>query len=183
MFSEKNEYFSQCIFEHVYFSHPDSNLFGKNVHSVRFQYGQRLAEEYPVDADIVIAIPDSGKTAALGFSRYSGIPMDFGFIRNHYVGRTFIMPEEHQRSHWVDMKLAVLPEVIKGKRIVTIDDSIVRGNTATKRISYLREAGAKEVHMRISCPPIRFPCFYGIDFPTKKELAARQSLWMKSRTC
>jgi amidophosphoribosyltransferase len=172
MFSEKKEYLAQCIFEHIYFAHPDSHLFGKNVHSVRCKYGRRLAEEYPVDADIVIAIPDSGNSAAVGFSQHSNIPLDLGFIRNHYVGRTFIMPEEQQRKQSVEMKLAVLPEVIRGKRVVAIDDSIVRGNTCSKRISYLREAGAKEVHFRISCPPIRFPCFYGIDFPTKKELIA-----------
>lgn len=171
-FSDKKDHYAQCVFEHVYFAHPDSLLFGKNVHAVRFAYGRRLAEERPVDADIVIPIPDSGNSAALGFSRYSSIPLEFGFIRNHYVGRTFIMPEEQQRSHWVDMKLAVLPETVKNKRVVAVDDSIVRGNTASKRIKYLREAGAKEVHFRISCPPIKFPCFYGIDFPTKNELVA-----------
>lgn len=172
MFSEKKASFSHCVFEHIYFAHPDSYLFEQNVHSVRFQYGQKLAAEHPVEADIVIAIPDSGNSAALGYSKQSGIPLDFGFIRNHYVGRTFIMPEENSRSHWVDMKLAVLPEVVKDKRVIAVDDSIVRGNTAARRVKYLKEAGAKEVHMRISCPPIRFPCFYGIDFPTRKELIA-----------
>jgi amidophosphoribosyltransferase len=172
MFAEKKENYSHCVFEHVYFAHPDSYLFEQNVHNVRLNYGKRLAEEYPVEADIVIAIPDSGNSAALGYSKKSGIPLDFGFIRNHYVGRTFIMPEEDSRSHWVDMKLAVLPEVVKGKRVIAVDDSIVRGNTAARRVKYLREAGAKEVHMRISCPPIKHPCFYGIDFPTKKELVA-----------
>ncbi len=173
-FSEKKDHFAQCIFEHIYFAHPDSNLFGRNVHSVRYQYGRQLAMEYPVDADIIIAIPDSGNSAALGFSQCSEIPLDFGFIRNHYVGRTFIMPEAQERRHWVDMKLAVLPEVVKGKRVVAIDDSIVRGNTSANRIKYLRKAGAKEVHVRISCPPIKYPCYYGIDFPTKKELIATQ---------
>jgi len=171
-FSEQEGHVAQCIFEHIYFAHPDSLLFGKNVHQVRLQLGRRLAEEYPVDADIVIAVPDSGNSAALGFSQKSGIPLDFGFIRNHYIGRTFIMPEDHARKHSIDMKLAVLPEVVKGKRVVAVDDSIVRGNTATKRIAYLRDAGAKEVHFRISCPQIKFPCFYGIDFPTKEELPA-----------
>jgi amidophosphoribosyltransferase len=171
-FCEQSEHSSQCIFEHVYFAHPDSTLFGRNVHAVRFHYGKRLAREHPVDADIVIPIPDSGNSAALGFSRCSGIPLDFGFIRNHYVGRTFIMPEEKSRSHWADLKLAVLPEVVKGRRVVAIDDSIVRGNTASRRIALLREAGAREVHMRVSCPPIRYPCFYGIDFPTAEELVA-----------
>ena len=172
MFAEKKENYSHCVFEHVYFAHPDSYLFEQNVHNVRLNYGKKLAEEYPVEADIVIAIPDSGNSAALGYSKQSGIPLDFGFIRNHYVGRTFIMPEEDSRSHWVDMKLAVLPEVVKGKRVIAVDDSIVRGNTAARRVKYLREAGAKEVHMRISCPPIKHPCFYGIDFPTKEELIA-----------
>lgn len=172
MFCEIKEPLAQCIFEHVYFAHPDSLLFGKNVHSIRMQYGRRLAEESPVDADIVIAIPDSGNSAALGFSHHSGIPLEFGFIRNHYVGRTFIMPDDRQRRSSVDMKLAVLPDVVKGKRVVAIDDSIVRGNTSSKRIAYLRDAGAKEVHFRISCPPIKFPCFYGIDFPTREELVA-----------
>ncbi len=172
MFAEKHRNYSHCVFEHVYFAHPDSYLFEQNVHNVRLNYGKRLAEEYPVEADIVIAIPDSGNSAALGYSKQSGIPLDFGFIRNHYVGRTFIMPEEDSRSHWVDMKLAVLPEVVKGKRVIAVDDSIVRGNTAARRVKYLREAGAKEVHMRISCPPIKHPCFYGIDFPTKEELIA-----------
>ncbi len=171
-FAEPGTPLAQCIFEHIYFAHPDSLLFGKNVHMVRSRYGKRLAEEYPVDADIVIAVPDSGNSAALGYSRHSEIPLDLGFIRNHYVGRTFIMPEDHQRKKSVDIKLAVLPEVVKGKRVIAIDDSIVRGNTASKRISYLREAGAREVHFRISCPPIKYPCFYGIDFPTKKELVA-----------
>lgn len=171
-FAEKGEHLAQCVFEHVYFAHPDSLLYGKNVHMVRSIYGQRLAFEYPVEADIVVPVPDSGNSAALGFSKYSGIPLDFGFIRNHYVGRTFIMPEDQQRKQSVDIKLAVLPEVIRGKRVVAIDDSIVRGNTSSKRISYLRQAGAKEVHFRISCPPIKFPCFYGIDFPTKTELVA-----------
>ncbi|MEI6126746.1 MAG: amidophosphoribosyltransferase, partial [Pseudomonadota bacterium] len=176
MFSDKKERSAQCIFEHIYFAHPDSLVFGKNVHATRMQYGKRLAEEYPVEADVVVAIPDSGNSAALGFSHHSGIPLDFGFIRNHYVGRTFIMPEESQRKYSVDMKLAVLPEAVKGKRVVAIDDSIVRGNTSSRRIAYLREAGAKEVHFRISCPPIKFPCFYGIDFPTREELiAAAQS--------
>jgi len=121
---------------------------------------------------MVIPIPDSGNSAALGYSLESGIPLNFGFIRNHYVGRTFIMPEDTQRKISADMKLAVLPEVVKGKRIIAVDDSIVRGNTAAKRITLLREAGAKEVHVRISCPPIKCPCFYGIDFPTREELVA-----------
>ena len=172
MFADACTSCAQCIFEHIYFAHPDSRIFGHNVHDVRFRYGQTLADEFPVAADIVIPIPDSGNSAALGYSRRSGIPLDFGFIRNHYVGRTFIMPHDIQRRNSIDMKLAVLPEVVRGKRVIAVDDSIVRGNTASKRITMLYEAGAREVHMRISCPPIRFPCYYGIDFPTRTELAA-----------
>lgn len=163
---------AQCVFEMVYFARPDSVVFGHNVHGVRFKYGMQLAREHPVEADIVIAVPDSGNSAALGFSRDSGIPLDYGFIRNHYVGRTFIMPEANERAQGVDMKLAVLPEVVNGKRVVVVDDSIVRGTTARRRVTRLREAGAREIHVRISCPPSAHPCFYGIDFPTKQELIA-----------
>ncbi|OGV65187.1 MAG: amidophosphoribosyltransferase [Lentisphaerae bacterium RIFOXYC12_FULL_60_16] len=165
---------SQCVFEVVYFARPDSRVFGSNVHQVRLQYGMRLAEEHPVDADIVIAVPDSGNSAALGYSRKSGIPMDFGFIRNHYVGRTFIMPQTDARSQGVDIKLSVLSEVVDGKRVVVVDDSIVRGTTAQRRVSSLRDAGAREIHMRISSPPTIHPCHFGIDFATEKELAAAQ---------
>ena len=171
-FAEVNGHLAQCVFEMVYFARPDSKVFGSNVHSVRLKYGMRLAEEHPVEADIVIPVPDSGNCAALGFSRRSGIPIDYGFIRNHYVGRTFIMPEADARASGVDMKLAILPEVVKGKRVVVVDDSIVRGTTVRRRIASLREAGATEIHVRISCPPIRHPCFYGIDFPTREELIA-----------
>lgn len=163
---------ARCVFEMVYFARPDSRVFGENVHSVREAYGKRLAEEHPVDADIVIAIPDSGNSAALGYAVGSGLPLEHGFIRNHYIGRTFIMPEQDERAKGVDMKLAVLPEVVRGKRVVVVDDSIVRGTTARRRVMRLREAGAKEVHVRISCPPITNPCFYGIDFPTSEELVA-----------
>ena len=163
---------ARCVFEMVYFARPDSMVYGHNVHQVRLQYGRRLAEEYPVDADIVIAVPDSGSSAALGFSHGSGIPLDFGFIRNHYVGRTFIMPEQDARVSGVDMKLSVLPEVVDGKRVVVVDDSIVRGTTARRRVMNLKAAGAKEVHVRISCPPTAHPCFFGIDFPTREELIA-----------
>ncbi len=163
---------AQCVFELVYFARPDSNVFGYNVHQTRMQYGMRLAQEHPVQADIVIPIPDSGVSAALGFSRASGIPFDMGFIRNHYVGRTFIMPEQATRARGVDMKLSVMPEVVQGKLVVVVDDSIVRGNTVQRRVAFLREAGAREVHVRISCPPIRHPCFFGIDFATTSELIA-----------
>jgi len=174
MFAEvKNDGdYARCIFEMVYFARPDSRVFGKNVHSVRVAYGKQLAKEHPVDADIVIAVPDSGNSAALGYSIGSGIPLEHGFIRNHYIGRTFIMPQQDDRVKGVDMKLAVLPEAVKGKRVIVVDDSIVRGTTARRRVTRLREAGAKEVHVRISCPPIRNPCFYGIDFPTSEELVA-----------
>jgi len=165
---------AQCVFELVYFARPDSRVFGYNAHKVRLQYGMRLAEEHPVDADIVISVPDSGNDAALGYSRGSGIPLDFGFIRNHYVGRTFIMPEQKDRARGVDLKLSVLPEVVDGKRVVVVDDSIVRGTTCKRRVDCLRKAGAKEIHVRISCPPTANPCFYGIDFPTSEELIGAQ---------
>jgi amidophosphoribosyltransferase len=173
IFAERvDEPLAQCVFEMVYFARPDSMVFGENVHKVRLQYGMRLSEEHPAEADIVIPIPDSGSSAALGFSRGSGIPLDYGFIRNHYVGRTFIMPEADGRAAGADMKLSVVPDVVKGKRVVVVDDSIVRGTTARRRVATLREAGAKEIHLRISCPPTAHPCFYGIDFPTREELIA-----------
>ncbi|MDI6773822.1 MAG: amidophosphoribosyltransferase [Verrucomicrobiota bacterium] len=171
-FAEPAPRAAHCVFELVYFARPDSLVFGENVHKVRLRYGMRLAEEHPVQADIVISVPDSGNSAALGFSRKSGIPLDFGFIRNHYVGRTFIMPLTGQREQGVDMKLSVLHEVVKGQRVVVVDDSIVRGTTSRRRIRFLRQAGAAEVHVRISCPPTAHPCFYGIDFATREELAA-----------
>jgi len=163
---------AQCIFEHVYFARPDSQVFGESVHGVRCQLGLRLAREQPAEADIVIAVPDSGNAAALGYSRGSGIPLDYGFIRNHYVGRTFIMPEAHQRSDSADMKLAVVREVVNGKRVVVVDDSIIRGTTARRRVAVLKQAGAREIHLRIACPPVMHPCFFGIDFPTQVELIA-----------
>jgi amidophosphoribosyltransferase len=147
-------------------------VFGKNVHEVRVAYGKQLAREYPVEADVVISVPDSGNSAALGYSMESGIPLEHGFIRNHYVGRTFIMPQQNDRAKGVDLKLAVLRQVVRGKRVVVVDDSVVRGTTAKRRVERLREAGASEVHMRVSCPPIKHPCFYGIDFPTSEELIA-----------
>lgn len=165
---------AQCVFELVYFARPDSRVFGYNAHKVRLHYGIRLAEEHPVDADIVISVPDSGNDAALGYSRGSGIPLDFGFIRNHYVGRTFIMPEQRDRASGVDMKLSVLPETVSGKRVVVVDDSIVRGTTCKRRVACLREAGASEIHVRVSCPPTANPCFYGIDLPTHEELVGAQ---------
>ncbi len=164
----------QCIFEHVYFARPDSMVFGQSVHEVRMRLGQRLAEEHPVAADIVVPIPDSGMAAALGYAHQSGIPLDYGFIRNHYVGRTFIMPTQDQRSDSVDLKLAVVPGVVRDKRVIVVDDSLIRGTTSRRRINALREAGAREVHLRISCPPTRHPCHFGIDFPTRGELIAAE---------
>jgi len=162
--------FAHCIFEHVYFSRPDSIVFGETVHLVRRKLGEALAKEHPVDADIVVPIPDSGTSAALGFSLASNIPLEWGVIRNHYVGRTFIQPQQHIRDLGVRVKFNILREVIKGKRVVIVDDSIVRGTTSRIRVRNFRKAGAKEVHMRIACPPHKFPCFYGIDFPRQKEL-------------
>ncbi len=161
-----------CIFEHVYFARPDSRIFGEGVAKVRERLGEILAQEHPVEADIVIPVPDSGNYAALGFSRISKIPFGFGFTRNHYIGRTFILPEQSAREFKVRIKLNPLKEIIQDKRVVIVDDSIVRGNTARSRVNELRAAGAKEVHMRVSCPPHRFPCYYGIDFPNPKELLA-----------
>ncbi len=172
LFGEPRKHLSQCVFELVYFARPDSTVFGSNVHKTRVAYGKRLSEEYPVDADIVSPVPDSGNSAALGYSLASGIPLDFAFMRNHYVGRTFIMPQQADRDAGVDMKLTVLPDVVRGKRIVVVDDSIVRGTTARRRIQFLREAGAKEIHFRVSCPPVAYPCFFGIDFPDREELVA-----------
>lgn len=163
---------AHCVFEHVYFARPDSQVYGDTVQVVRTRLGEALAKEHPAEADAVVPIPDSGNDAALGFSRVSGIPLEHGFIRNHYVGRTFIQPSQATRDTSVSIKLNIVPEVVRGKRIVLIDDSIIRGTTAKSRIRTLREAGAKEVHMRVSCPPTRHPCYYGIDFPSSKELIA-----------
>jgi len=163
---------AHCIFEHVYFAKQNSRFFGENVHTLRKKFGHRLAREYPVEADVVIPVPDSGTAAAVGYAEESGIPFDMGFVRSHYVGRTFISPEQKLRELAVKLKLAVIHEVVKGKRVVVVDDSVVRGTTTRGKIRTLREAGAKEIHMRVSCPPIRFPCYYGVDFPTKEELIA-----------
>ena len=161
-----------CIFEYIYFSRPDSNIFGYNVYSARKNLGRNLAKEFPVEADLVMPIPDSGNSAALGFAEASGLAFETGFIRNHYIGRTFIQPSQFIRDFRVKIKLNPIKEVLKDKRICIVEDSIVRGTTSKSRVRTLREAGAKEVHMRISCPPLKFPCFFGIDFPTKRELVA-----------
>jgi amidophosphoribosyltransferase len=163
---------AHCMFEHVYFARPDSYVHGDLVHGVRRKLGRALAREHPAKADLVTPIPDSGTAAALGFAEESGIPFDTAFMRNHYVGRTFIQPVRDDRSSQVEIKLSVIPEVVKGKRVVVVDDSIIRGTTAQSRVRLLRKAGAKEVHLRVSCPPTRHPCYYGIDFPDPKDLIA-----------
>jgi amidophosphoribosyltransferase len=163
---------AHCIFEHVYFAKQNSVIFGENVHEVRKKMGAQIAREHPVEADVVVPVPDSGTSAAIGYSRQSGIPFDMGFVRSHYVGRTFISPSQDTRDLAVKLKLAVVAEAVKGKRVVVVDDSIVRGTTTKGKIKAIREAGAKEIHMRVSCPPVRCPCFYGVDFPTKEELLA-----------
>jgi amidophosphoribosyltransferase len=163
---------AHCIFEHVYFARPDSTIFGENVHLVRKNLGRELAREHPVQADIVIPVPDSGNSAALGYSEESGIPLEIGIIRNHYVGRTFIQPLQGMRDFKVRIKFNQLKEVLAGKRVVVVDDSIVRGTTSRVRVKTLRQAGAREVHLRVSCPPHLWPCAYGIDFPSRQELIA-----------
>ncbi len=163
---------SSCIFEHVYFSRPDSLVFGRSVDHSRDLMGRQLARESPVDADIVVPVPDSGNTAAIGYSAESGIPFRLGLIRNHYIGRTFIEPQQSVRDFGVKLKLNPVRTLLDGKRVILIDDSIVRGTTSKKIVRMIRNAGAKEVHMRISCPPTISPCFYGVDTPTKKQLIA-----------
>jgi amidophosphoribosyltransferase len=160
----------QCVFEYVYFARPDTTLWGQNVYQARKAMGRRLAEEYPVEADVVVPVPDSGLGAALGFAERSGIPFELGLIRNHYVGRTFIEPRQGIRHFGVRVKLNPLREVLEGRRVVVVDDSIVRGTTSRKIVRMIRSAGAREVHLRISSPPIQWPCYYGIDTPTRKEL-------------
>jgi amidophosphoribosyltransferase len=163
---------SLCIFEFVYFARPDSQINGQNIANVRINLGRALARETPVEADLVIPVPDSGNWAAMGYSQQSGIPYANAFVRNHYVGRTFIQPSQLIRDFGVRVKLNLIKEFVRGKRVVVVDDSIVRGTTARARVTTLREAGATEVHMRVSCPPHKWPCAYGIDFPTRKELMA-----------
>jgi len=166
-----------CIFEYIYFARPDSTIFGKNVYLTRKAHGRRLAKEAPVDADLVMPFPDSGNYAAIGYSEESGIPFEMGMIRNHYIGRTFIQPTQGMRDFSVRVKLNPVKELLKGKDIIIIEDSIIRGTTARTRVKALRELGVKRVHMRISCPPHRFPCYYGIDFSTRGELiAAKKSV-------
>jgi len=159
-----------CVFEHVYFSRPDSLVFGRTVNTSRRLLGQYLAQEYPVEADVVVPVPDSGVSAAIGYADESGIRLEFGLIRNHYVGRTFIEPRQSIRNFGVKVKLNPVREILKDKRIVLVDDSIVRGTTSKKIVHIIRAAGAREIHVRITSPPIVGPCYYGIDTPTKREL-------------
>ena len=166
---------AKCIFEYIYFARPDSNLYGRNVYQVRKELGRQLARENGVEADLVTPVPDSGVPAAIGYAEESGLPLEFGLIRNHYVGRTFIEPQESIRHFGVKIKLNAQREVLEGKRVVVVDDSIVRGTTSRKIVRMLRDAGAKKVHMRISSPPTTGPCYYGIDTPTRSELIASSS--------
>ncbi|MEW6685384.1 MAG: amidophosphoribosyltransferase [Candidatus Edwardsbacteria bacterium] len=162
-----------CIFEFIYFARPDSRIFGESADGARRQFGRRLASEHPVfSADMVIAVPDSSNSIALGYAEKSGIPLELGLIRNHYIGRTFIHPSQDGRDFGVRIKYNPVQEILQGKKVVLVDDSIVRGSTSQKLIKMIRSAGALEIHMRIGSPPIRFPCFYGIDTPTRKELIA-----------
>ena len=163
---------SRCVFEHIYFARPDSLLYGRSVYQTRKAFGRQLAREAPVAADIVIPVPDSGVPAALGYAEEARLPFEMGLIRNHYVGRTFIEPQESIRHFGVKVKLNAQPEVLRGKRVIVVDDSIVRGTTSRKIVKLIRVAGAREVHVRISSPPTTGPCFYGVDTPTRRELVA-----------
>jgi len=163
-----------CIFEFIYFARPDSNIFGQNVYAVRKSLGRKLAHEFPLEADFAMPFPDSGNYASIGFCHGSGIPLEMGVIRNHYVGRTFIQPAQSMRDFGVKVKLNPVRELLRQKRVVIVEDSIIRGTTSKMRIKTLREAGASEIHMVVSCPPHRYPCYYGIDFSTRGELIACQ---------
>jgi amidophosphoribosyltransferase len=165
---------SMCIFEHVYFARPDSLIYGQSVNESRHKMGKRLAIEQPALADIVVPVPDSGVAAAIGYAAQSRLSYRQGLVRNHYVGRTFIEPKQSIRSFGVRIKLNPVRDLIAGRRVVLIDDSIVRGTTSKKIVRMVREAGAREVHMRISCPPTVSPCFYGVDTPNKSDLIAAQ---------
>jgi len=161
-----------CMFEYVYFARPDSTIAGRNVYRVRVEMGRQLARECPVEADVVIPVPDSGTCAGLGFALESGIPLEMGFVRNHYVGRSFLQPTQLIRDFDVRVKLNLIRDLVAGRRVVIVDDSIVRGTTCRQRVNNLKQAGAREVHVRISCPPHRHPCVYGIDFPDRSKLMA-----------
>lgn len=163
---------ARCVFEHVYFANPASKIFGQTVHTVRTLFGRQLAREAPCAVDSVMPMPDSGRSAALGFARESGVEFDEGIVPNRFVGRTFILPNQGQRDRAVAVKLNIIPDVVRGKRIAIVEDSVVRGTTTRSKMRALRRAGAREIHLRVSCPPLRHPCFYGIDFPTSQELIA-----------
>jgi amidophosphoribosyltransferase len=168
----KNTIRAHCMFEYVYFARPDSILDGRNVYDVRLNIGRAVSREHPVDADVVVPVPDSAITAALGYSRESGLPYGEGLIKNRYIGRTFIMPTQEERETSVRLKMNPIRSELKGKRIVLVDDSIVRGTTSKALVDVLREAGVKEIHLRVGCPPIASPCYYGIAMATRKELIA-----------
>jgi amidophosphoribosyltransferase len=161
---------AHCVFEHIYFSRPDSYVFGRTVHTSRRYLGKYLAREHPAVADVVVPVPDSGVSAAIGYAQESGIPLEFGLIRNHYVGRTFIEPKQSIRNFGVKIKLNPVREILQGKRVVLVDDSLVRGTTSRKIVQIIRGAGAREIHVRITSPPIVGPCYYGVDTPTRREL-------------
>ncbi|MBX3323451.1 MAG: amidophosphoribosyltransferase [Phycisphaeraceae bacterium] len=165
---------AMCVFEHVYFANPASDVFGQNVLTAREAMGAKLAEEAPVPADFVMPMPDSGRSAANGYARASGLPYREGIVPNRYVGRTFIKPTDEERKSAVRLKLNVVSEIVKGRRLVLVDDSIVRGTTTREKMAQLREAGAAEIHLRISCPPIRHPCYFGVDFATREQLIAHR---------
>lgn len=163
---------AHCVFEHVYFASPSSNVFGQNVQITRETLGETLAREAPVQADLVVPMPDSGRSAAVGYARASGLPYREGIVPNRYVGRTFIRPTQAERNFAVRLKLNVIRDIVKDKRLIVVDDSIVRGTTTRLKIQQIRDAGAKEIHLRISCPPIRHPCYFGVDFATRDQLIA-----------
>ncbi|HEX8324617.1 MAG TPA: amidophosphoribosyltransferase, partial [Tepidisphaeraceae bacterium] len=165
---------AQCVFEHVYFANPASRVFGSNVQKVREALGRQLARESAIDADCVIPMPDSGRTAALGFSKESGIPFVEAIVPNRFVGRTFILPDQAARDRAVNLKLNIISDLVRDQRLIVVDDSVVRGTTTRSKMRALRRAGAKEIHLRISCPPIRHPCFYGIDFASPEQLIAHR---------
>ncbi len=171
-FADAEEEGARCVFEHVYFANPASNVFGQNVHLAREAMGRQLARESMVEADCVIPMPDSGRSAALGFAKESGLPFEEGIVPNRFVGRTFILPDQGARDRAVAMKLNIITELVRGKRLIVVDDSVVRGTTTRSKMRALRAAGAREIHLRVSCPPIRHPCFYGIDFATAQQLIA-----------
>jgi len=173
---------AQCVFEHVYFSRPDSIVFSRSVQESREMLGRLLAREHPVEADVVVPVPDSGVAAAIGYAAEAGVPFRHGLIRSHYIGRTFIEPSQAIRDFGVKLKLNPVRHLIEGKRVVLVDDSIVRGTTSRKIVRMVRSAGAREVHVRISCPPTRSPCFYGVDTPTKRELIAANNTVEEIRT-